>query len=227
MSATISKILEALEDFYGPQEATWPTDPYHYLVWLHCGYPASDERCARGWQSLRRVIGVEPDRILAASLPQLTAALRPGGMVADLRAVRLQEVATVVGSEGGDLKRALSVPEAAARKLLKRFPGVADPGADRILLFAGIAPLAAAPSNCPHVIVRIRRGREAGNYAGTYREARQELERLPANVAARTRAYLLLKRHGQEFCKAAKPKCEACPVREECAFATGSPAEKN
>ena len=41
-----------LESFYGQQEPCWPTDPYLFLVWWQCGYPASDTACAKGWESL-------------------------------------------------------------------------------------------------------------------------------------------------------------------------------
>jgi hypothetical protein len=41
---------------------------------------------------------------------------------------------------------------------------------------------------------------------------------VPATFDARIRAYLLLKRHGQELCKRSKPKCEICRVRAVCAF---------
>src|SRR5262245_36300981 len=99
MPAMISTVLEALEGFYGQQEPPWPSSPYLYMVWLHCGYPASDDRCSKGWESLRRTIGLEPGQILAASLPQLTKALSPGGMVPGTRARRLKEVATIVIDE--------------------------------------------------------------------------------------------------------------------------------
>lgn len=63
--------------------------------------------------------------------------------------------------------------------MIKKFPNIADPGADRILLFAGVSPIPAVPSNCPHVIVRIMRGRERENYALTYKEAQEEIQRRP------------------------------------------------
>jgi len=213
-------ILEQLEAFYGPQEPCWPTDPYAFLIWLHCGYPASDSLCARGWESLNQSIGVQPEQLLAASIPQLTKAMKPGGMVPERRAMRLQEIATRVQNEfAGDLSGRLSGPD--ARKLLKKFPNIADPGADRILLFAKIAPLAAVPSNCPQVLVRIQRGRERDNYVVTYKEAQAAIEKeVPQNFEARMRAYLLLKQHGQELCKRTKPKCDRCPVRAGCAFVT-------
>jgi len=219
----LGEILRRLEAFYGVQETGWPTDPYLFLVWWHCGYPASDAACTKGWESLEREIGVEPRQLLAAAPAKLTKALRPGGMVPELRAKRLKEIATRAKDEcGGDLRGALKGPIAQARKILKKFPGVGDPGADRILLFAGIAPLAAVPSNCPQVAVRIRSGEESKDYVATYREAQQLIEaEISADFDARTRAYLLLKRHGQEICKRTKPKCGECPVNAYCTFFAG------
>ena len=62
------------------------------------------------------------------------------------------------------------------RKKLKKFPGIAEPGADRILLFGKVAPVEAVPSNCPHVLVRIQLGLERENYSVTYREAQALIE---------------------------------------------------
>jgi endonuclease-3 len=159
-------------------------------------------------------------KLLAAAPRQLADALKPGGMVPELRALRLKEIARRVKDElGGDLRAALAGPLSAARKTLKKFPNIADPGADRILLFAGIAPLAAVPSNCPHVLVRVLHGQERENYNVNYREAQQaSAAEVPETLDARKRAYLLLKRHGQEICKRTKPQCEKCPVNSHCAF---------
>jgi endonuclease-3 len=220
---SVPEILKALESHYGKQEPTWPTDPYLFLVWWHCGYPASDATCARGWEALNREIGVEPQQLLAATPARLASALKPGGMVPELRAMRLKEIAARVQDEfGGDLKAALVGPMAQVRKILKKFPNIADPGADRILLFAGIAPVAAVPSNCPHVLVRIQRGQERENYGVTYKEAQQAIEaEVQEKFDARMRAYLLLKRHGQELCKRTKPKCTECPINASCALFAG------
>jgi len=221
--STLRDILHQLESHYGRQEPSWPTDPYLFLVWWYSGYPASDAACAKGWEALNREIGVEPRRILAASPGNLAKALKPGGMVPELRAMRLKEVAARVQDEfGGDLRAALVGPMPQVRKILKSFHSIADPGADRILLFAGIAPIAAVASNCPHVLVRIQKGQERENYGVTYREAQQAIEaEIPAKFDARVRAYLLLKRHGQELCKRTKPKCDQCPVSASCAYFAG------
>jgi endonuclease-3 len=221
---TLIQLLDILAAFHGEREVNWPTDPYLFLVWLHCGYPASDARCAKGWESLASQIGVDAERILAANPTQLARALKPGGMVPELRAMRLKEIAErILKQYGGDLRAGLNgLSVAQARGALKEFPNIADPGADRILLFAGISPAAAVPSNCPHVLVRIQTGREHENYGRTYREAQQMIEDgLPSRFESRTRAYLLLKYHGQQLCKSSNPKCDICPIAPNCALAAG------
>jgi endonuclease-3 len=220
---SVTELLDDLELFYGPQETSWPTDPYLFLVWWHCGYPASDTACAKGWASLTKSVGVTPEKLLAASPEKLAAALKAGGMVPELRALRLKEIAMRVQDQfDSDLRTALSGPLDKARQELKKFPNIAAPGVDRILLFAHLSPIAAIPSNCPQVLVRILLGRERENYAVTYREAQNAIEsQTPATFDARMRAYLLLKQHGQVTCKRTNPKCDLCPVSSKCAFFSG------
>jgi endonuclease III len=224
-SLNISDLLDRLEEFYGPQEPNFPVDPYEFLVYWYCGYPASDASCSKGWASLTREVGIEPEKLLKAKPAKLAAALKPGGMVPELRAERLKEVAMrVQGELEGDLHAVLAAsPVPKARKILKQFHSIADPGADRILLFAGISPIAAVPSNCVHVPDRILHARESQNYSAAYRQAQRAIAaELPETFDARTRAYLLLKKHGQEICKRTNPKCEKCPIRSKCAFFAGT-----
>jgi endonuclease III len=214
-------ILDTLEAFYGEQAAHWPTDPYLFLLWWHCGYPPSDARCTQGWASLNSAVGVSPEMLLAASTARLARALKAGGLVPELRAARVKDIARRVHGEfGGDLRSALGKLSAAhARKQLRGFPGIGDPGADRMLLFAGIMPIAAVPSSCPYVLLRIESGREPDRYAATYAQAQRAIEaQVPDTFAARSRAYLLLQRHGRQLCKLSNPKCSECPVAGHCAF---------
>src|SRR5436309_3451615 len=71
-----------------------------------------------------------------------------------------------------------------------------------------------------HRVVAMRiPGQRCGNYGVNYREAQLAIAaEVPETFDARTRAYLLLKHHGQEICKRTKPKCEECPVNSNCAF---------
>jgi endonuclease III len=218
---TLAPTLNALESFYGEQAAGWPTDPYGFLVWWHCGYPPSEERCSRGFESLSHEVGVTPEKLLSATSARLARVLKSGGLVPQLRASRLKVIAASVRDDyAGDLPGVLRrMAPAAARAALRKFPGIGAPGADRILLFAGIAPVAAVPSACPHVLVRIACGREPERYTATYSQAQQILAAEAGNeCAGLTRAYLLLQRHGRSLCKRSNPKCHACPIADTCAY---------
>jgi endonuclease III len=216
----LAKLLEALEKAYGKPKPPHPTDPYEMLVYVNCGYPASDAACAKGFQALQKEVGIAPDDLLAAPEAKLAELMRLGGIVPELRAKRLKEVAGLVkhaygGSLRGKMKK--SLPE--ARKMLKQFPTIGDPGADKILLFSNTAPIPAVPSNCLHVATRLGFGEEKKNYAATYKSAQEAIRaELPEDRDSLLRAYLLLKQHGQETCKFARPRCGECVVSSECLY---------
>jgi len=229
--ANVLEVLDRLEAHHGAQQPAGPLDPYEMIVYLNCGYPASDTACTRGYQALEREVGTDPDKILAASKARLAKLMRLGGIVPAERALRLKTIARMVTQEfGGNLKLAvqklLQGKEGTAEKrirqaktALKKFPVIGDPGADKILLFARLAPVAAVPSAFTAVAQRLWHGGENQNYVAGYRAAQQTLAAgLAETFEARERAYLLLKRHGQEICKRSKPKCEACPLSGMCRY---------
>lgn len=51
MPKKLTQILDALENKYGAQKLAGPTNPYEMIVFLNCGYPASDAKCAKGFES--------------------------------------------------------------------------------------------------------------------------------------------------------------------------------
>jgi endonuclease III len=209
------------------------------MVFLNCGYPASDAKCAKGFEALKREIGVEPKKVLAVSKAKLAKVMRPSVIMPAVCAERLKEIARrAKGEYKGDLiavlKQRLSEakePEKgvkAAKKVLQEFPVIGEPSAEKILLFSGLAPIAAVPSAFVDVPIRMFVGEPGKNYATDYKAAREILDsELPRTFEARQRAYLLLKKHGQEICKRSKPKCEICPLTAECAYLQAKAADAN
>jgi len=224
----LGRILARLERFYGkpkPPRSILPSlsraaDPYEMILYANCGYPATDRVCAKGFEALKKEVGLRPDDILNAPEEKLTEVFRGTGMFPEKRGQRIREIAARVKHEfGGNLGAVLKGPLEEARKALKKFPTIADPGADKILLFTRTAPVAAVPSNCVEVTVRLFRGATYKNYGQNYRAAQEVLrEGLPADCDSLVRAHLLLKLHGQEICKRAHPLCEQCPVFSSCAY---------
>jgi endonuclease-3 len=65
------------------------------------------------------------------------------------------------------LKSVLKLPLPKAKKALQKFPGIGEPGAEKILLFTRTHPLMALESNGLRVLVRLGFGAEHKNYATT------------------------------------------------------------
>ncbi len=208
MAASTSKLahlLDRLEKLYGKPKPPHPTDPYEMILYINCGYPATDTSCAKAFDALKRSIGVRVDDILAAPKEKLTEVMRLGGIVPEPRAVRLKEIAALVKyTFTGDLRTVLRKPPPEAKKALKKFPTIGDPSAEKILLFTKTAPVAAIPKK---------------NYVASYRSAQEAMRtQLPEECGALLRAYLLIKQHGQELCKRSRPRCEHCPVSSDCLY---------
>lgn len=240
MPTNLTQILEILEKQYGAQKLAGPTDPYEMIVFLNCGYPASDAKCAKGFDALKGEVGVQAKQILAAPKIKLANLMRASAILPSVCAERLKEIAHKTKNEfGGSLKPALQkwIVEAkgqrerglkAAKKVLREFPTIGEPSAEKILLFSGLAPIAAVPSAFVDVPVRIFLGEPGKNYAADYKAAREILDSgLPQTFEARQRAYLLLKKHGQETCKRSKPKCEVCPLTGQCAYLQAKAGDAN
>jgi endonuclease III len=238
--SNLTQVLDALEELYGPQKAVGPADPYEMILFVNCGYPAADASCSKGFDALKREVGLKPEEILAAPKPKLAKLMRLGGIVPELRAERLKEIARREKDEfGGNLKAVLkkSLQEEkkqaskgihAAKRLLQEFPVIGEPSAEKILLFSKLAPVAAIPSARVEVPIRLWFGEPDKSYAADYNKARNFLSAgLPEQVATRQRAYLLLKKHGQEICKRSRPKCELCPLTAQCIYFQAKAADSN
>lgn len=201
------------------------TDPLAILVWENVGYLIDDARRAALFAEFEQRIGLTAHAIANAPMPVLTEIAKRGGMAPQQRAERLKEIgALAIVKCDGDLTRALkALPLAKARSLLKRFPSVGDPGADRILLFARIAPVPALDSNGLRALVRLGFVTEEKSYGQTYKSAVAVLARDgQAGFDWLKRAYLVLREHGKALCKRSAPICEPCPLDRTCAHRTTS-----
>ena len=143
-----------------------------------------------------------------------------GGIQPEVRARRLKEIALIVLNEfDGNLSNALKLPEPQAIRALKKFPSVAGPGAEKILLFTGTYPLLGLESNGLRVLLRLGFGKEYKNYSTSYRAVREALsDQMGDDCDFLIRANQLLRQHGKELCKTNNPACVACPVRQKCRY---------
>jgi endonuclease-3 len=140
----------------------------------------------------------------------------------DVRVERWRTIAAIIlDSCDGDLLAALkALPLAKARALLKRFPTIADPGADKILLFSGVAAPPCLESNGLRVLARLGFFEEQPSYGANYKAAIAVLteQGRPDRVWLMD-AHVLLREHGKVLCKRGEPLCAPCMLDELCAHA--------
>jgi adenine-specific DNA glycosylase len=155
---------------------------------------------------LKRTVGLAPERILAASddaLAAIVVGARPFERVARLR--RCAELA-IAGAQW------------------RHYPGIGQPGVERIQLFTGQRGTLALDSNALRVLIRTGYGTPDPRYATEYRLAQLAASaELPDTVPDYQRAHQLLRRHGQTVCRRSRPLCSICPLAHQCPSAAGPP----
>ena len=221
---TLADVVSRLEALYGPPKRPAVTDPFEMILAESAAYLVDDDRRARVFARLKKEVGLDPEEILETPTPVLVAAIRDGGMLPEHRAEKLVKAANTALEIGLDsLRELIRTDPKKAAKLLQKFPGIAEPGADKILLFSRAKQALGADSNVLRVLVRLGFGEEdEKNYSRMYRSAAQAVApQLPEDYPWLISAHQLLRRHGQEICRRSAPLCEACPLTNGCRWFVG------
>jgi endonuclease III len=219
----LPQLLDALRRHHGPLSPPPAHTAFELVLWEKVAYLASDERRAAVFALLRQRVGLTAQAILAANRTLIVDILETGGMNAAERASHVIATAEMVVAEfDGALETICAGPVGAATKQLKRIHGIADPGAEKILLLTRSHPVLGLDSNGLRVLTRLGYGTVARNYATTYRSATASaLAELGGEIDSLIDAHLTLRRHGQTVCRTVNPHCGACVLRQECP--TGGP----
>jgi len=197
----LAKIVARLREVYGAPR-TEVTDPYEMILMENVAYLVDDARRIETFRKLRDEVGF--DNILTTPPETIAEVIEGGGMLPPHRAQKVIACARLLEKIGIALDK----------KILRKYPGVGEPLADKILLWNGRQRTLAPDSNALRVLLRIGFGTESKNYAASYKSAVTAAGELPDAKDAT----ILLRRHGQEVCKTKAPRCEVCVVRGDCDF---------
>ena len=217
----LTATIDSLRKFYGRPVPPRITDPLELILLENVAYLADDDKRAAAFAALKKRIGTRPAQILKASHQQLEEITRIGGIVPEVRAQRLRQIAELVHHVfHDDLASELKKPLPQAKKALKKFPTIGDPGAEKILMLTRSYPLLALESNGLRVLLRLGFADEKKSYSASYRGVQQSLAgQLPSGYDALIPAHQLLRQHGQELCKRTRPLCDAgCPLTGDCRY---------
>jgi endonuclease-3 len=217
----LKKIIAALKRHYGPPKLPPAKGPFELVIWENACYLLPDERRIQVFECLRKQVGLNPKAILNGNPDTLLALATMGGMRPQVRVFRWHEIARITLSQfDGDLDQILKLPYIQAKKALKQFPNIGDPGAEKILMFCGATQGLPLESNGLRVLTRVGYGRsQPKNYGAMYRSVQEAIRaELPRKASLIAEAHLLLRQHGKEICKDKSPQCYECPIKEVCAY---------
>lgn len=216
-NADFAWLVDNLADAHGPPPAPFPAGAFELVLWENIAYLADDGRRREAFDTLRKTVGTRPGDILGATRSELAAVARQG-ILPDRTVQKLHRAAKIaVDKFDGDVDALLDRPVEAAKKALRRFPGVGEPAAEKILLFTRRHPFLAPDSNALRVLVRFGVCHEGRDYRATYAAARAAAQSaLGPDFDLLLAARHDLRRHGQEVCRRSKPLCADCVVRSRC-----------
>jgi endonuclease III len=215
------KLIAGLKRHYGDPALPPAEGPFELVMWENACYLLSDERRAAVLLGLRQQVGLDPHKIQNANRDVLLALAKKGGMRPETRVFRWLEIARItIDQFEGDLSKILLGSYADAKRALKQFPNIGEPGAEKILLYCGVGPGLPLDWNGSRVLLRIGYGRaNAKNYGAQYKSIQEAVVgQLPKGAGALAKAHLLLRQHGKEICRNNGPKCGECPVSSMCKF---------
>ena len=144
---SLPQVIQQLQALYGEPDPPEVTDPWELILWENVAYLVDDDRRRAAMTVLRERVGINPAQILG----------RAGGSIAGSDWLRYRarpkcgKASPLRGDRASRVRRRpapiLKRPLAQAKKALKRFPGIGDPSAEKILLFCHAFPLMSLESN--------------------------------------------------------------------------------
>jgi endonuclease-3 len=154
------------------------------------------------------------EQVADAPVTHVADAIRPGG-IANQKARRIQQILAAIEAREGslDLSRLHDIDDAAAERYLRDLPGVGPKTAACVLVFAMGRPAFPIDTHV-HRIVR-RLGWVPATASAD--KAHQVLAPI-VPPAIRYDLHVAMIAHGRTICRAARPLCGDCVLRDLCAY---------
>jgi len=185
-------------------------NPFAVLTAIILSQNTSDKSSIRAYMRFREVIGVKPEDAVSKGLDRVREAIRAAGL-ADQKARAILDVARLVIGKGGEEWLEKASPEELERELL-RIRGIGRKTVDVFLSFyRRYRGVFAVDTHAARIAKRW--GLVRGN--ASYDEISKALLNYfgPENSEEAHRLLIAL---GRRYCRAKRPLCNQCPLRELC-----------
>jgi endonuclease-3 len=208
----VRAIARRLERRLGPLEPPRAVDPLDELVLTVLSQHTSDLNAERAFGDLRRAFPTGWGSIVDAPTLSVADAIRSGGL-ANSKAPRIQAILREVREREGayDLSRLRTMSDDDARAYLMSLPGIGPKTAAVVLSFALARDAMPVDTHVHRVTKRLGM---IPQRATAERADRILHELIPDGL--RTPMHVGFIRLGREICKAPRPRCPRCPLKDLC-----------
>ena len=211
MKSLATIILDKLSLKFG--EVAWKPrlDPLPELVYTILSQNTSDKNSERAFKNLTSVFR-NMESLVDADITIIEKCIKIGGLAA-IKSARIQKVLqTIIHLRGNlDLSFLADIPLENAKDWLKKLPGIGPKSAAVILCFSFGRPAMPVDTHIYRVASRLGL---IPNKA-SFQSAHDILENLVLRKEI-FRFHVYLIQHGRKICKAQKPLCGSCILKNDC-----------
>ena len=210
----IQKVHAALAECYGYLLEWRPRiDPLSELVLTILSQHTSDVNRDRAFAAMKQRFPTW-EEVRDVPTEELAEAIKPGGL-SNIKAPRIQSVLRLIWEERGsfDLGFLNEIPLEEAKAWLARFKGVGPKTAACVLMFACGLPALPVDTHVYRVSARIGLIGSRTNPEKAHTVLEEMLE-----PDQRYTFHINMITHGRQVCRAQRPLCELCVVREWCDY---------
>jgi endonuclease-3 len=207
----IDKVIELLEQEYGPRRWQSDRDPIDVLIGTILSQNTSDANSGRAFASLKA--SFDNWRAVASAPAEHIAQVIKSGGLSQIKAVRIKQVLWQIEKEQGriSLDSLKSMNMAEAEDYLMRLPGVGPKTARCVLLFSLGKPSLPVDT---HVFRVSKRLRLIDSRASIEKAHSLLQERTPPSKVYQFHIHMI--EHGRRICHARQPRCNMCILKDIC-----------
>jgi endonuclease III len=217
MSTRLERILESLEARYGPVPSP-PTDPFTLFVWEILSNHSTPKKRSAALAALKRSSALTADGMWKAPPKKIEQSVALAGPYLSQRIQGLKKGVDMF-RRTPELLSLIRGPVSAALRTLKGMPQMGEGGGYRMLLFAGDHAVLPVDARVSRTATRLGYGEKSANFTTIARSIRVAVAaELPDSVSVYRRAYTYLAHHGAKTCTETDPRCDECPLIDECPF---------
>jgi len=208
----VDAVREHLFAAYGYVDTETSRDPVGGLVGTILSQHTSDKNSSRAYAALRARFS-EWEQVAQAPVSEIEDAIRSGGLAVQ-KAPRIQNTLRAIYDQFGayDLPALFDMSRDEARTLLMSLgSGIGYKTASCVLLFSVGIPAFCVDTHIQRICARL-------GLIGVKDSAEKATHLLEATVPPEDiRAmHIAMIRHGRQICRAQRPQCTICPLREMC-----------